>query len=69
MLASDDTAKALLERYKIPMPNQNLSPEEIRQLMRYFRWADEHPLPGRLDAVRDRQGTERLTPCSDDAPS
>jgi nitrite reductase (NO-forming) len=45
MLASDDTAKALLERYKIPMPNQNLSPEEIRQLMRYFRWADEHPSP------------------------
>jgi nitrite reductase (NO-forming) len=45
MLGSDVTAKALLDQYKIPMPNQNLSPEEIRQLMRYFHWADEHPSP------------------------
>ena len=45
MLAADDTAKALLDRYKIPMPNQNLSPQEIRQLIIYFHWADEHPAP------------------------
>ena len=45
MLASDDTAKALLARHQIPMPNQNLSPQEIRQLIRYFRWAGAHPAP------------------------
>jgi nitrite reductase (NO-forming) len=43
MLATDDTAKVMLERYKVPMPNQNLSPDEIRQLVRYFKWAGEHP--------------------------
>jgi nitrite reductase (NO-forming) len=45
MLAADDTARALLDRYKIPMPNQNLSQEEISQLLRYFHWTDEHPMP------------------------
>jgi nitrite reductase (NO-forming) len=38
MLAADDTAKALLVRYKIPMPNQSLTPDEIRSLIKYFHW-------------------------------
>ncbi len=45
MMATDDTAKALLARYMIPMPNQNLSPEEVREIMQYFKWADAHPSP------------------------
>jgi len=27
----------------LPMPNQNLSRAEIRQFIRYFRWADAQP--------------------------
>ena len=38
MLAADDTAKVLLGRYKIPMPNQNLAAGEIRSLIKYFHW-------------------------------
>jgi len=40
MLATDPTAKALLSKYKVPMPNQNLSDAEIRGYIRYFRFND-----------------------------
>lgn len=42
MLQTDATAKALLEKWKIPMPNQGLSDEEIRSYLAYFKWADQH---------------------------
>ena len=45
MLASDPDAQALLARYTVPMPDQNLTPEEIRQLIAYFRWSDENTPP------------------------
>ena len=45
MLASDATAKALLDKYKIPMPNQNLSEPEIREYLAYFKWADANIRP------------------------
>jgi nitrite reductase (NO-forming) len=45
MLQSDADAKALLDRYKLPMPNQNLSDEEIRDFVSYFRWADANLKP------------------------
>ena len=45
MLESDPDAQALLARYQVPMPNQNLTPAEIRQYIRYFRWADENMRP------------------------
>ena len=38
MMASDDTAKALLHRFNLPMPNQNLSHADIEKLLRYFHW-------------------------------
>ena len=50
MLAADDTAKALLGRYKIPMPNQSLTPGEIRNLIKYFHWVvagEKPPAPAR----------------------
>jgi nitrite reductase (NO-forming) len=47
MLASDDTAKAMLQVYGIPMPNQNLSETEIRALMAYFHWVDRDPAAAR----------------------
>src|SRR6185503_4118864 len=40
MLQSDPDAKAMLDKYKVPMPNQNLSDEEIREFIAYFKWAD-----------------------------
>ena len=45
MLKSDATAKSLLAKYKIPMPNQNLSDADIREFVEYFRWADENVAP------------------------
>jgi nitrite reductase (NO-forming) len=40
MFAADPTAKALLDKYKVPMPNQNLSEAEIRGYLKYFRFVD-----------------------------
>ena len=58
MMATDDTAKALLARYMIPMPNQNLSPEEVRELMQYFKWTDAHPNPAGSAPVTDKEHKE-----------
>lgn len=43
MLATDPIAKELLGRYKVPMPNQNLSEAEIRGYVKYFRFIDAGP--------------------------
>ena len=45
MLQSDATAKELLDKWKIPMPNQGLSDEEIKQFIAYFKWADANLQP------------------------
>jgi nitrite reductase (NO-forming) len=45
MLQSDATAKALLDKWKIPMPNQGLSDEEIKGYLAYFKWADANLQP------------------------
>jgi nitrite reductase (NO-forming) len=45
MLATDPAAKALLEKYKVPMPNQNLTEEEIRGYLEYFRFLEAGPQP------------------------
>ena len=46
MLATDDTAKALLRRFNgVPMPNQNLTDDQIEELIRYLRWAKDQPAP------------------------
>jgi nitrite reductase (NO-forming) len=45
MLATDAMAKQLLDKYKVPMPNQNLSDQEIREYIAYFRWADANVRP------------------------
>src|SRR6185369_111694 len=36
MLAGDAAAKQMLDKYKVPMPNQNLSDQEIREYVAYF---------------------------------
>ena len=44
MLESDPTAQAMLKQYNnIPMPNQSLTDEEIRQYLKYFQWIDSQP--------------------------
>jgi len=40
MLQSDAMAKDLLGKYKLAMPNQNLSESEIKEFIEYFKWAD-----------------------------
>jgi nitrite reductase (NO-forming) len=40
MLQTDADAKIMLDKYKLPMPNQILSDEEIRAFITYFKWAD-----------------------------
>jgi nitrite reductase (NO-forming) len=45
MLATDPDAKAMLEKYKVPMPNQNLSEAEIRGYVKYFKYLDAGPQP------------------------
>jgi nitrite reductase (NO-forming) len=45
MLQTDAKAKALLEKWKIPMPNQGLSDEEVKQYLAYFKWADDNLQP------------------------
>ena len=43
MLAADPIAKGMLEKYKVPMPNQNLSEAEIRSYVKYFKFIDAGP--------------------------
>jgi nitrite reductase (NO-forming) len=43
MMKTDPAAKEMLAKYKVPMPNQSLSDEEIREYIAYFKWADAMP--------------------------
>jgi nitrite reductase (NO-forming) len=51
-------AKAMLDRYKVPMPNQGLSDEEIKQYLAYFKWADQNlPPKGTMPPLPSTPGT------------
>jgi nitrite reductase (NO-forming) len=54
MIAADDTAKAMLAQYKIPMPNQELSAGEIRGLIKYFHWVAGVEKPHERGKMRSR---------------
>jgi nitrite reductase (NO-forming) len=57
MLKTDADAKAMLGKYKLPMPNQGLSEPEIRQYIAYFKWADLNLLPeGRQQPAPSKPG-------------
>jgi hypothetical protein len=32
----------MLRKYKVPMPNQGLPDDEVRHLIKYFHWFDQH---------------------------
>jgi nitrite reductase (NO-forming) len=58
MLQTDPMAKAMLDRYKVPMPNQGLSDEEIKQYLAYFKWADQNlPPKGTMPPLPSTPGT------------
>jgi len=58
MLQTDATAKQLLDKYKLPMPNQGASDDEIRAYIAYFKWADANLRPqGKEQPQPAAQGT------------
>ena len=60
MLQSDPIAKEMLARYKVPMPNQNLSDGEVREYITYFKWADANVRPqGAKQPQPDAPGTAK----------
>ena len=44
MQKQDDVAKALLAKYKTPMPNLGLTPAEARELISFLHWSDRNGL-------------------------
>lgn len=40
MAQTDPIGKEMLAKYKLPMPNQHLSDDEIKTYIAYFKWAD-----------------------------
>jgi nitrite reductase (NO-forming) len=59
MLQGDVDAKTMLDKYKLPMPNQNLSDDEIRQFVAYFKWADSNLRPSTGAAKADEKAKGR----------
>lgn len=60
MLQSDPAAKQMLGKYTVPMPNQNLSDDEIKTYIAYFRWADRNVRPqGQIQPQPAAPGTAR----------
>lgn len=58
MLQNDPQAKAMLDKWKIPMPNQGLSEEEIAGYIAYFKWADQNLQPrGKMQPQPSAEGT------------
>ena len=58
MVESDQVAKDMLVQWKVPMPNQNLSDEEIGQYIAYFKWADQNLQPqGKIQPQPSAPGT------------
>ena len=70
VLKADPVAKQLLDKYKLPMPNQNLSDAEIAEYVEYFRWADANlrpvgmtqPQPATPGTARNPSETRSATP-------
>jgi nitrite reductase (NO-forming) len=66
----------MLDKYKVPMPNQNLSDSEIAEYISYFRWADtnlrpqgkEQPQPAASGAALPPNKTLSGSPGAESAP-
>jgi mono/diheme cytochrome c family protein len=44
MQKTDPEGKALLAKYKTPMPNLGLKPAEVRELLKFLHWSDHNGL-------------------------
>jgi nitrite reductase (NO-forming) len=72
MVQTDAVAKQMLDKYKVPMPNQNLNDHEIREYLAYFKWADANvraqgtmqPQPAAPGTARNPSETQSATPMS-----
>jgi len=42
MQKSDPVARGLVTRYGMPMPNPGLKSDEVRGLLKFFHWSDQH---------------------------
>jgi nitrite reductase (NO-forming) len=70
VLKGDAVAKQMLDKYKVPMPNQNLSDAEIAEYVEYFRWSDANlrpvgttqPQPAAPGTARNPSETRSATP-------
>jgi nitrite reductase (NO-forming) len=63
MVKTDPVGKELLGKYKVPMPNQNLTDAEIAEYLAYFKWADANVQP------RGKTQPQPAAPGSAKAPS
>ena len=60
MVKTDPVARQLLGKYKVPMPNQNLTDAEIAEYLAYFKWADANVQPrGKTQPQPAAPGTAR----------
>jgi nitrite reductase (NO-forming) len=41
MQKSDEAARKLVAKYRMPMPNPGLKPDEVRQILKFFHWSDQ----------------------------
>jgi len=60
VLKTDAAARGMLEKYRIPMPNQNAGEAEIREYISYFKWVDANLQP--------RPAEERRAPAGGTPP-
>ena len=76
MMQTDALAKEMLAQWKVPMPNQNLSDQEVAQYLAYFKWADDHlaprgttqPQPANPGAALPPSETKSATPLPGQKP-
>ena len=58
--SGDPIAKAMLDKYKVPMPNQNLTDQEVKEYIEYFKWADANVQPqGKAQPQPAKPGTAK----------
>ena len=60
MAKTDPIGKEMLAKYKVPMPNQNVTEAEVREYLAYFKWADANIQPkGRTQPQPAAPGTAK----------
>ena len=57
----------MLDKYKIPMPNQSLTDDEIKQYLAYFKWADQNLQPAAATSQPQPAAAGTALPPSRDA--